>query len=159
VARLRLHGAAAGSGEEVGAYVVALVTASAAAGATTGANPYALLFLLPSLHAWLWLLQARSAGAWLRVALFAAGFSGPLILLGSLALRFGLGFDAVWYLAALAAVGYVPPAAILIAALWLAAACQVGTLAFGRYAPYPGRAARRRRGMVALVRRLHTPGA
>jgi peptidase M28-like protein len=159
VARLRLRGAPADPAEEVGAYVAALATAAAAAAATTGTNPYALVFVLPSLHAWLWLLQARGARAWLRVGLFAAGFTGPLVLLGSLAVRFGLGFDAPWYLAALAAVGYVPPAAVLIAALWLAAAGQVGALAFGRYAPYPGRAARRRHGMVALVRRLHTPGA
>jgi aminopeptidase YwaD len=159
VARLRLRGAAAGPTEEVGAYVVALATAAAAAAGTVGANPYALLFLLPSLHSWLWLLQARRRRLWLRTGLYAAGFTGPLVILGSLGVRFGLGFDAPWYLAALAAVGYVPPAAMLIAALWLAAAGQVGALAFGRYAPYPSRAARRRRGMVALVRRLHTPGA
>jgi hypothetical protein len=159
VARLRLRGGNADPTEEVGAYVVALATLAAASAGTVGANAYALLFLLPSLHAWLWLLQARRARLWLRAGLFAAGFVGPLIILGSLAIRFGLGFDAPWYLAALAAVGYIPPAAMLIAAVWLAAAGQVGALAFGRYAPYPGRAARRRLGMVALVRRLHTPGA
>jgi hypothetical protein len=159
VARLRLRGREADPAEEVGAYVVALAMLAAAAAGTVGANPYALMFLLPSLHAWLWLLQARRARLWLRAGLFAAGFAGPLVILGSLAIRFGLGFDAPWYLAALAAVGYVPPAAMLIAAVWLAAAGQVGALAFGRYAPYPSRAARRRLGMVALVRRLHTPGA
>jgi peptidase M28-like protein len=159
VARLRLRGPEPDAPGEIAGYVVALVATVMAAAGAIGANPYALLFLLPSLHAWLWLLQARRAAAWLRGLLYAAGFVGPLILLGSLAVRFGLGLDAPWYLAALVAVGYVPPAAVLIAALWVAAAGQVGALAFGRYAPYPTRGARRRVGMVALARRLHTPGA
>ena len=72
-------------------------------------NPFALIFLLPSLHAWLWLPQVRrQAALGSRRPLLAAGFLGPLLLLGSFALRFGLGLDAPWYLAELTAIGYVP---------------------------------------------------
>jgi hypothetical protein len=65
---------------------------------------------------------------------------GPLLLLGSLAWRYGLGFDAPWYLAELTATGYVRLPAVVIAAGWLAAAGQVTALAAGRYAPYPNAA-------------------
>jgi hypothetical protein len=143
----------------VAGYAVALVLLLAAAALAIVTNPYALLFVLPSLHAWLWLMQLRSANRWLRVGLYAIGFAGPLVLLGSLATRFGLGLDAPWYLAGLAAVGYLPATAVLGAVAWLAAAGQVGALAFGRYAPYPSRGLRRRVGAIALARRLHMPRA
>ena len=159
VARLRLTGPAPDAGEELAGYATALVTVGAAAAAAAVTNPYSLLFVLPSLHAWLWLAHLRDTRAWLRGSLYAAGFLGPAILIGSLAIRFGLGFDAPWYLAGLVAVGYVPPAAVLAAVLWLAAASQLAALTFGRYAPYPSRGARRSRGMLALARRLHAPGA
>jgi hypothetical protein len=68
---------------------------------------------------------------------FVAGFGGPALLLGSLALRFDLGFDAPWYLAQLAAVGFVPFPALLVTAAWLAVAGQLAASISGRYAPYP----------------------
>ena len=109
-------------------------------------NPFALVFLLPSLHAWLWLPHARVRPLWTRSALLAAGLLGPLLLLGSLAWRYGLGFDAPWYLAELTATGYVRLPAVVIAAGWLAAAGQVTALSLGRYAPYPSAAERPPRG-------------
>ena len=66
-------------------------------------NPFALLFCLPALHAWLWLPQVRSRGPAVRALVFAVGLIGPLLLLGSLAVRFGLGFDAPWYVLELVA--------------------------------------------------------
>ena len=69
--------------------------------------PFALIFLLPSLHAWLWLPHVRPRPIWTRLAVLGAGFLGPLLLLASLAVRYGLGLDAPWYLAELAATGYV----------------------------------------------------
>lgn len=111
-------------------------------------NPYALLFLLPSLHAWLWLLNARNRPLWARTALLLAGLLGPLLLLGSLAWRYGLGLDAPWYLAELTATGYIRLPAVVIAAGWLAAAGQVTALSVGRYAPYPSAAERPPRGPV-----------
>ncbi len=159
VARLRLTGPPPKAPEQVAGYAVALVLLLATAALAIITNPYALIFILPSLHAWLWLMQLRSANRWLRVLLYAIGFAGPLVLLGSLATRFGLGLDAPWYLAGLAAVGYLPATAVLGAVAWLAAAGQVGALAFGRYAPYPSRGLRRRVGVLALARRLHMPRA
>jgi hypothetical protein len=78
----------------------------------------------------------------------AGGYLGPLLLLGSLAFRFELGLDAPWYLAELAAIGYVPIVGILIALAWTAAAAQLATVAFGRYAPYPRASERPPRGPV-----------
>jgi hypothetical protein len=78
---------------------------------------------------------------------YALGFAGPALLLLSFALRYDMGLDAVWYLMALTAVGYVPAAMVLAFLAWGAAAGQVGALALGRYAPYP-EASERTRGPV-----------
>jgi hypothetical protein len=111
-------------------------------------NPFALIFLLPSLHAWLWLPHFRGRPFWARTALLLAGFVGPLLLLGSLAFRFGLGLDSLWYLAELAATGYAGLPALVIAAGWLAAAGQVAALSAGRYGPYPDARERPPRGPI-----------
>jgi hypothetical protein len=118
-------------------------------------NPFALVFLLPSLHVWLWLPHLRNRPVWTRLALFAGGLLGPLLLLGSFALRFGLGLDAPWYVAELTATGYVRLSALLIAVGWLAAAGQVAALATGRYSPYPSAGERPERGPIReTVRRV-----
>jgi hypothetical protein len=141
--------------EEIAGLTAALLALAVLALLVIATNPYALLFLLPSLHAWLWLLQARSRPLWARVALLAAGLLGPLLLLGSLAWRYGLGLDAPWYLAELTATGYVRLPAVVIAAGWLAAAGQVTVIAAGRYAPYPSAAQRGPRGPFReLIRRI-----
>ena len=100
-------------------------------------NPYSLLFVLPSLHAWLWLPQVSDRGRGAQVAVYALGFVGPLVLLASFALRYDMGLDAIWYLIALVAVGYAPVPLVLAFLAWGAAAGQVGAVALGRYAPYP----------------------
>ena len=110
-------------------------------------NPYSVLFLLPSLHAWIWLPQLRNGHPALRAAAYVAGFGGPLLLVGALALRFDLGFDAPWYLAQLAAVGFVPFPALLVTAAWLAVAGQLAASVSGRYAPYPAAGERPRLGV------------
>ncbi|MBD0348913.1 MAG: M28 family peptidase, partial [Thermoleophilia bacterium] len=74
--------------DELGGYAVALLGVAVLGIATVVANPYALLFVLPSAHAWLWLPQLRESSSWLRVGVFALGLAGPLVLLGSLAIRF-----------------------------------------------------------------------
>ena len=53
------------------------------------------------------------------------------------AYAFGLGLDAPWYLAELAAVGYVSIVALLVFVAWAAGAAQVVALSTERYAPYP----------------------
>jgi hypothetical protein len=128
--------------EELAGQTAALLTLGVVALVIVGTNPYALIFVLPSLHAWLWLPQLRRAAAWKRLAVLAAGFAGPALLLWSFGVRFGLGFDAPWYLAELTALGYVAPPAIVVALAWAAGAAQLLVIAGGRYAPYPSRAER-----------------
>jgi hypothetical protein len=141
--------------EELAGHTAALLALGVVALLVVATNPFSLLFVLPSLHAWLWLPQVRWRAPWLRAVVFVAGFAGPLLLLASFARRFELGLDAPWYVAKLAAVGYVEPPALLIACAWLAAMAQLGALTVGRYAPYPAVAERPPRGPVReLVRRL-----
>ncbi|MEK6275245.1 MAG: M28 family peptidase [Actinomycetota bacterium] len=106
-------------------------------------NPYSVLFVLPSLHAWIWLPQLRRRPAALQVVVLAAGFGGPLLLVGSFAARLDLGFDAPWYLAQLAAVGYVPFPSLVVICAWCAVAAQLTAIVGGRYGSYPSASERR----------------
>ena len=116
-------------------------------------NPFALIFFLPALHAWLWLPQVQSGPALKRALLFLVGLTGPLLIVGSLAVRFGLGFDAPWYLLELVAVGYVHVPAVLMTLCGTACAAQLAVVAAGRYAPYPTAGERPERGPLReLVR-------
>src|SRR5258708_33913471 len=105
-------------------------------------NPYALLFLLPALHIWLWLPHVPARAAAARLALVAAGLVGPFILVGSFMFRFGLGFDAPWYLAELVAINYVSIVAFVLVLCCLAGAPQLTAIAPGPFAPYPNPAER-----------------
>jgi Peptidase family M28 len=141
--------------EELAGYTAALLVLGVLSLLVVATNAFALLFLLPSLHAWLWLPQVRSGHPLLRVVVFAAGLTGPFLLLGSLAFRFGLGFDAPWYLATLVAIGFVDPTSVAIALGWFAAAGQLAALTVKRYAPYPAPDERRPRGPLReLIRRI-----
>jgi hypothetical protein len=140
------------SGEdELAGQTAALLVLAVLALLTVATNAFALIFLLPSLHAWLWLPQVRSESVWLRGAVLAAGLAGPAMLVCSLALRFHLGLDAPWYLAELVAIGYVPLPAVVIGLGWLAAGGQLTAIAAGRYAPYPSARDRPPRGPVRLL--------
>ena len=117
-------------------------------------NPFALIFFLPAMHAWLWLPQVQSGKALQRALLFLLGLLGPMLIIFSLALRFGLGFDAPWYLLELVAVGYVHLPAVAITLCGAACAAQLAVVAAGRYAPYPPAGERPERGPLReLVRR------
>jgi Peptidase family M28 len=130
--------------EELAGYTAALIALGVLALVVVATNTFALIFLLPSLHFWLWLPNMRGRPRHVRAAFVLAGFLGPLLLLGSFAVRFGLGLDAPWYLAELTAVGYVPLVAVMIALAWVAGAAQMVALSVGRYAPYPGMSERPR---------------
>ena len=134
--------------EQLAGYATALLALALVALLVVATNPYALLFALPSLHAWVWLPNLRTRPAWVRAWVALLGLGGPALLLWSFGVRFGLGFDAPWYLLELVAVGYVsaPPVIILLA--WLAVAGQLTALAAGRYAPYPAARERPPRGPV-----------
>src|SRR5512134_1971788 len=123
--------------EELGGHLAAMLVLSVVALVVTAANPYSLMFLLPSLHAWLWLPQLRDRGRGVQAGVYLLGFAGPLLLLASFAVRFGMGLDAIWYLIALTSVGYVPVPLVAAFLAWGAAASQVGAVAVGTYAPYP----------------------
>jgi hypothetical protein len=141
--------------DELAGTTAALLALAVVALLVVATNPFALIFLLPSLHAWLWLPHVQGRPLWARAALLAAGFLGPLLLLGSFALRYDLGLDAPWYLAELTATGYVKLPALVIAVGWLASAGQMAALAAGRYAPYPSARERPPRGPLReTVRRV-----
>jgi hypothetical protein len=132
--------------EQLAGHSVALLALGLTALVVVATNPFSLVFLLPSLYAWLWLPQAQSGRAWARGALLAAGLLGPALIVVSFAERFGLGLDALWYVASLVSVGYVPWLVVIVAAAWAAAAGQLAALASSRYAPYPAAGERPPRG-------------
>jgi len=141
--------------EELAGATVALLCLAALALLVVATNPFALLFLLPSLHLWLWLPNMRSGRAWTRAVLIIGGFLGPALVVGSFAFRYGLGWDAPWYLLELRALGYVPFVVLVLVIPWLAGAGQLAALASGRYTPYPEIGERPRLGPVRrVVRRL-----
>jgi hypothetical protein len=123
--------------EELTGLCAALLGLAVVALLVVSLNAFALVFLLPSLHAWLWLPQLSDRPVAMRVAVWLAGLAGPALLLWEFAHRFGLGFDAPWYLLQLAAIGRVPLVALLLCVVWAAAAAQLAAIAAGRYAPYP----------------------
>ncbi len=140
--------------ERVAGYTVALVALAVVTLVVVATNPFALVFYLPSLYAWLWLPQQHGRAPWRRGGLFALGLAGPLLPLASLAVRYGLGLDAPAYLLNLVTTGYVPWLSLAVALGWAGTAGQVGALAAGRYAPYPDASERPPRGPFRKVVRL-----
>jgi peptidase M28-like protein len=134
---------AVGIDEELAGHTAALLALGVVGLLVVATNPFALLIVLPSLHAWLWLPQVQSRPLWVRAAVYAAGFLGPVIVLISFATRYGLGLDAPWYLAELVAVRFVSVPVFVIGLTWLAVAGQLGALTVRRYAPYPSASERR----------------
>jgi peptidase M28-like protein len=145
--------------DELAGHTAALLCLGALSLVVVALNPFALLFLLPSLHAWLWLPNMHGVSRWARVAVLAAGFAGPALVLGSFASRYGLGWDTLWYLLQLRAVGYLPFAVVPVAVAWFAGTAQLTALAAGRYAPYPDAAERPPRGPIReTIRRMVLSG-
>ena len=134
--------------DELGGHLAAMLVLGVVALVVAAQNPFALVFVLPSLHVWLWLPHASERGRAAALGVYALGFAGPLLLLGSFAFRYELGFDAIWYLTALTSVGFVPVALVLAFLAWGAAAAQVGAVAAGRYTPYPAVDERAPRGPI-----------
>ena len=142
-----------GIDDELAGHTAALLALGVVGLLVVATNPYALVLVLPSLHAWLWLPQVQSRPAWLRAGVFALGFLGPFVLVVSFATRYGLGLDAPWYLAELVAIRYVTFPTFLIWLAWLAVAAQLAALAARRYAPYPSAAERGLGPIRAAIRR------
>jgi Peptidase family M28 len=136
VARRRLAPTVRPTAEErLAGYTAALAWLAAVAIVVALFMPFALIFVLPSLYAWLWL--PLRTGFWQRALVYLLGLIGPvggLLVLGS---ELGLGLaNTVLYVIGLATVGYMPLPSIALALAWAASAAQLGALAFGRYAPY-----------------------
>src|SRR6185295_1384380 len=93
-------------------------------------------------HAWLWLPQVRLGRRPLAPLLLVAGLAWPALIVLSLAIRFGLGFDAPWYLLELVSLGYVHVPAVAITLAGAACAAQLFAVTAHRYAPYPDRGER-----------------
>jgi hypothetical protein len=145
--------------EIVAGQTVALLTLAIVALLVVATNPFALVFVLPALHVWLWLPQVQRGHPLTRLAVFAGGLLGPAIVLFSLAWRFGLGLDAPWYLLELVVVGYVKTTPLLIVLAGAAASAQLAAAAVGRYAPYPDARERGPRGPLRELVRLIVLGS
>ena len=137
--------------ETLAGHTAALLCLGAVALLVVATNPFALVFLLPSLHAWLWLPNVRARSPWLRTCVVLVGFLGPALVLGSFAFRYHLGWHAPWYVLELRALGYVPFAVVPITVAWLAGSAQLVALTAGRYAPYPDQHERPRLGPARRV--------
>ena len=137
--------------EQLAGHSAALLALGVVGLLVAATNPFALVFVLPSLHAWLWLPQVQTRHATTRAAVLLAGFVGPAYLVWSFATHYGLGWDAPWFIAELFAVGYAPLPLLVIGIGWLAAAGQFAALSAGRYAPYPAPHERPRRGPIREV--------
>src|ERR671935_1824448 len=141
--------------DELAGQTAALLCLGAVALLVVATNPFALLFVLPSLHAWLWFPNLRDSSRWLRPGLVLVGLLGPALIVGSFAFRYGLGWHAPWYIAELRVLGYVPFVVLPITVGWLAGAAQIVAIAAGRYAPYPAADERPRLGPLRrAVRRI-----
>ena len=110
-----------GIDEELAGHTAALLALGVVGLLVVATNPYSLLIVLPSLHAWLWLPQVQSRPLWLRASVYAAGFLGPAVVLVSFASRYGLGPDAPWYLAELVAVRFISIPTFVIGLAWVPA--------------------------------------
>ena len=117
-------------------HAVALLALGGVAVATALVSPYGLLFVMPSLYAWLWLPQLRDSG-WARDLLYGVGLVGPALALVAIAGQLGLGLDAPLYVVSLMTLGFIPWTTVLVLIVWAAVATQFGALASGRYAPVP----------------------
>ena len=94
--------------EELAGHTASLLCLGGLSLLVVATNPFALIFLLPSLHIWLWLPQLRNGRVPVRLGVLVAGLAGPALLFAVFAERFGLGWDTPLFLADLRAVGYVP---------------------------------------------------
>lgn len=125
--------------EDLAAYATAFVALLGVAGWTALVSPYSLVFVLPSLYAWLTLPQLRSGPSWVTDLVFGIGLLGPVLALVVLAQQLELGLRAPLYAASLLTTGVVPWGATFALIGWASVASFVGAIAAGRYAAPSGR--------------------
>ena len=127
-----------GAEEQLAGHTVALLGLGIVALLVVATNTFALLFLLPALHAWLWLPQVRTARLPVRLAVYAAGLCGIalLVLLVRVALRSRPRHALVRAHARLRRIRQDDAGARGAGGSRLRRAAAAA--AAGRYAPYPG---------------------
>ena len=152
-ARRVLVPAAAATAEDVLAgYAVSLLALGAIGVATAVISPYALLFIIPSLYAWLWLPQVATGAGWLRDCLYGIGLAGPALALVAVGTQLELGLNTPLYLVSLMTLGLVSWPTVLALIAWAAVASQLGALASGRYTLVARRRSERPGGKTASER-------
>lgn len=124
--------------EELAGWTAALVALVAVSALVAVANAVALVFVLPSLYAWLAALQVGRRAPWLADTLFGIGFLGPVVVVVVLTEQLELGLRGPLYLAGLVTSGTMPWLQSLAVAGWAATAAQIAVLVAGRYAPVGG---------------------
>jgi Peptidase family M28 len=136
--------------ERLAGYTAALTMLALVAVVVALVRPWALLFLLPSLYAWIWLpLRTR---IWARAGIFLTGLLGLVVGFLLLAHELGLGpAEATLFVLGLVTVGYVPVTTALVWLTWGAVAGQLAMLAAGRYVPYDRGAEPPARGPVRIA--------
>ena len=118
--------------DSIAGYTVAFTALAVIAAVMAVVNPFALVFVLPSLYAWLWLPALQGRG-WLTDTVFGLGLLGPALCLVVLAEQLGLGARTPLYAVGLATSGTIPWALSLCGFAWAAVAGQVAALvAVGR---------------------------
>jgi len=125
--------APAGAAETLAGYATALLALGGVAVATALISPYGLVFVLPSLYAWLWLPQLEHRSGWVRHLVYGTGLAGPALAAVAIGTQLGLGLDTPLYLVSLMTLGFIPWTTVLVLIAWAAVAAQFGALASGRY--------------------------
>jgi len=127
--------------EVLAGYSVALLGLGAVAVATALISPYGVVFVVPSLYAWLWLPQVERRAGWVRDTLYGVGLAGPALAAVAVGTQLGLGLNTPLYIVSLMTLGFIPWTTTLVLLAWAAVAAQLGVLAAGRYRQVGSRAA------------------
>ena len=135
VSRPRLRGSAASGGDRTIGLTTGLLGLMLPGVLLAAINPYMLIVILPAAHAWLWIAVAARAGRRGMALPYVLGFLGLVLVLGELWFGQDLGSQTPRAVLAMAASGYLSPAVTFCIAIAGAAACQIGALVLGRYAP------------------------
>ena len=126
-------------GEELAGYTAALAGLGVLGVLVAIVHPLALVLLVPSLYAWLW-LPAGGGPRGLRDVLFGVGLAGA----AAGAVSIGPAFSSERGRRSTSStghVGYVRVDDDAVVLAWAAVTAQLGALAVGRYGPYAGGAA------------------
>jgi hypothetical protein len=108
-------------------FVVALAALLCIAVVVAAVNRFALVLVLPSLYAWIWLPHLAGRRQWLGDALWGIGVVGPIAAVIVIAEELRLGIDAVVYAVGLGTSGTVPWLLSVTALGWIAVAVQTGS--------------------------------